>query len=108
MKHLKKSGNGKMTKVIVDGNEIASEKDFYNAIKNPLDFGPYFGNNLDAFWDRLYRDVERPACIVWKSHEASKKNMGNAFIDIIRIMDRAKKWDEKNSPENERFTYFLE
>ncbi|MCK6885045.1 barstar family protein [Enterobacter roggenkampii] len=25
-----------------------------------LDFGPYYGRNLDALWDRLSTDVERP------------------------------------------------
>lgn len=39
--------------VYIDGRLIQTELDFHRTISSALDFGPYYGNNLDALWDLL-------------------------------------------------------
>lgn len=71
-----------------------------------LDFGPYYGRNLDALWDRLSTDIERPVKIIWLHSELSRQNLGESFDRIIQIFERTRqqditfKWDE-------RFDYIL-
>ncbi len=37
----------------LDGAHVLSEKEFHSIMSASLDFGPYYGRNLDALWDRL-------------------------------------------------------
>jgi len=49
-----------MCTIILDGTKIQTEQDFHKLLSGLLNFGSYYGNNLDALWDRLSTDVERP------------------------------------------------
>lgn len=95
-----------MCEKILDGATINNESDFHRAISEVLDFGPYYGRNLDALWDRLSTDVERPVKIIWLHSELSKNFLGEYFDKIIKIFERTKQqdltfnWDE-------RFDYIL-
>ncbi|MGQ4357915.1 barstar family protein [Streptomyces drozdowiczii] len=53
-------------RIAIDGTHIGSQADLHRFLAGPLDFGPYYGHNLSALWDRLSRDVERPVEIVWE------------------------------------------
>lgn len=90
-----------MSEIILDGENIESEHDFHKVMSVLLDFGPYYGDNLDALRDRLSNDVERPVTIIWKNSEQSKKYLGECFDKIVKIFEQTKQqdirfnWDEK-------------
>ncbi|EOZ3810158.1 TPA: barstar family protein [Citrobacter youngae] len=95
-----------MNEIILDGKKIQNESDFHSVMSDLLDFGPYYGRNLDALWDRLSTDIERPVKIIWLHSELSRQNLGESFDRIIQIFERTRqqditfKWDE-------RFDYIL-
>ncbi|MER0444437.1 barstar family protein [Streptomyces sp. Edi4] len=91
-------------RVVIDGALVESPADLHQVLAGPLDFGPYYGRNLDALWDRLSRDVERPVEIVWENAEVSRGRMGDeAFEAIASVLVRAAEEDEPNAPD-ERLT----
>jgi ribonuclease inhibitor len=78
----------------IDGARIYSESDFHQEISSLLDFGEYYGHNLDALWDRLSADVERPLTLIWKNSAISMAHLGDAFDAIVDVLQRVKKQDE--------------
>lgn len=91
-------------RVAIDGAQIGSQADLHRVLAGPLDFGPYYGYNLSALWDRLSRDVERPVEIVWENAAVSRDRMGDeAFEAIASVLVRAAAEDESNAPD-ERLT----
>ncbi|MFP1755927.1 barstar family protein [Lonsdalea quercina] len=92
--------------IVLDGQNIGTEADFHKVIAELLDFGPYYGKNLDALWDRLSTDVERPVRIIWSHSELSKQCLGERFDKIIQIFERTKQQDIKFSWED-KFDYVL-
>lgn len=92
--------------IILDGQNIHTEADFHRVLSELLDFGPYYGKNLDALWDRLSTDVERPVKIIWLHSALSNQRLGERFDKIIKIFERAKQQDIKSSWED-KFDYVL-
>lgn len=91
-------------RVTIDGSRIRTVSDFHDALAVPLDFGPYYGRNLNALWDRLSTDVERPVEIVWKDSAVSREQLGaEVFERIVRVLVRAAENDEAR-PDEERLT----
>lgn len=90
----------------LDGMRILSEKEFHSITSALLKFGPYYGKNLDALWDRLSTDVERPVKIIWLNSELSRLRLGSYFDKIIAIFERVKLQD-LNSNWEEKFDYVL-
>ncbi|OMQ20229.1 MULTISPECIES: barstar family protein [Serratia] len=90
-----------MNEVILDGASIKTEPDFHKIMSTLLDFGPYYGKNLDALRDRLSNDVERPVTIIWLNSEQSRSCLGECFDKIVQIFEQTKQqdiqfnWDEK-------------
>ena len=90
-----------MSEIILDGASIKNMSDFHVVMSKLLAFGPYYGRNLDALWDRLSTDVERPVKIIWLDSELSRKCLGEDFEKIIQIFEKTKQqdlgfnWDEK-------------
>jgi len=80
-------------KVIIRGNEIHSESDFHKKISEAFEFSDYYGKNLDALWDYLSTEVERPVSLIWKDSELSKKFMGDDFDKLAKLLDRVVKQD---------------
>ena len=39
--------------VIIDCSLLLDEEDFYTQLIKHVDFGEFFGRNLDAFWDYI-------------------------------------------------------
>ncbi|MFG2329474.1 barstar family protein [Streptomyces sp. NPDC048604] len=80
----------------IDGVRITSAKEFHAALAQALDFGPYYSPNLDALWDRLSTDIERPVEIVWRDSESSRAAMGESDFDGLRsVLLRVQAQDEK-------------
>ncbi|ELY4133027.1 barstar family protein, partial [Cronobacter turicensis] len=90
-----------MTEIILDGKKIENELEFHSVMSDLLNFGPYYGRNLDALWDRLSTDVERPVKIIWLNSDLSRNNLGYSCDQIIKIFERTRQqdigfdWDEK-------------
>lgn len=82
-------------RIEIDGAAIRSEKDLHEILSKYLDFGPYYGANLSALWDRLSTDVERPVEIVWKESGLSRAALGESKFDNIRdLLLRVQSQDE--------------
>jgi ribonuclease inhibitor len=91
----------------LDGNEIRTAAEFHRRIAALLDFGPYYGHNLDALWDRLSKDVPRPVHLIWAAARVSRKSMGSTEFDRIeRVLLRAAEEDAALG-QTKRFTYEL-
>jgi ribonuclease inhibitor len=80
----------------IDGKAIFTEYDFHRQIAQLLDFGEYYGNNLDALWDILTTDVERPVNLIWDNSAISRKNLGGEiFQKIVKVLQDVQAWDKK-------------
>ncbi len=85
-----------MAVVEVGGAEIDSPEKFHRVLARELDFGPYYGANLAALWDRLSKDVERPVELIWRDSETSRDAMGaSAFGDLRDLLLRVQAQDER-------------
>lgn len=94
--------------VELDGSQISTMDAFHQQIGEKLDFGPYYGQNLNALWDMLSTDVERPVHLVWRNSSASREKMGaEAFNMIVEVLQAAQDDDVKTGRQ-QRFTYALE
>ncbi|MGR2741102.1 barstar family protein [Billgrantia sp. Q4P2] len=88
----------------IDGRQVQSEVDFHVAIAQALGFPSYYGSNLDALWDALSTDVERPVLLVWSNSSLSQAAMKTDFDRIVEILRNVERQDaEWNLPEEERF-----
>lgn len=82
--------------VTIDGSMIKSEADIHAVLREKLDFGPYYGNNLAALRDRLSNDVERPINLVWENARLSRTALGDElFESIVGIFRWVESQDEK-------------
>ena len=93
--------------VILAGEEIRSVRDVHAALATALDFGPFYGWNMAALWDRLSTDVARPVCVRWKRADLSKERLGPEFDRLVRLFDDVSQQDA-SAGLVERFTYSLE
>lgn len=92
--------------VVIDGSRIRTEAQFHAALAEKLPLPDYYGKNLDALWDVLSTDVERPITLTWENSEASASALGPAFARIVAVLERVKAQDaEWNLPE--RFDFRL-
>ncbi|MEV4524485.1 barstar family protein [Micromonospora tulbaghiae] len=72
-----------------------------------LDFGPYYGANLDALWDRLSRDAPRPVAVVWTDWQVSESNLGARRFERICCLLRAVEAEDREASHEELFTFEL-
>lgn len=91
---------------IINGIGLRTEEDFHLEFSRVFSLAPYYGHNLDALWDRLSTDIERPVVIVWMNSAESKKQMGEVFDRIVGVFDRVKEHDASCKFED-RFDYVL-
>ena len=95
-------------KLVIDGRLIHNESDLHDLLAAGLDFGPYYGRNLDALWDRLSTDVERPLDLVWQYSARSREMLGNrTFERFAALLQEVMEQDERHEP-GERFTVRFE
>lgn len=81
--------------VVLNGSEIETEADVHTVLAGALDFGPHYGNNLVALWDRLSTDVERPVKVLWLDAAQSQKALGDELFErIVRLMKDVEEQDE--------------
>lgn len=72
----------------IDGSSISTEAEFHSKISAALNLPSYYGKNLDALFDVLSSDVERPVVLIWKYSSISKERMGDSFERIIDVLRR--------------------
>ena len=77
----------------IDGSNIKTEAEFHTAISGALSFPAHYGKNLDALFDILSGDVERPVVLVWKNSTISKTIMGDDFERIVSVLRRIESQD---------------
>ncbi|MEJ2046122.1 MAG: barstar family protein [Reinekea sp.] len=75
-------------RVVINGNEINSETDFHKTIAEAMDFPSHYGKNLDALWDVLSTDIERPVTLIWENSSSSKESMGDSFTKILDLLNK--------------------
>jgi ribonuclease inhibitor len=92
---------------ILDGRKIGTEDEFHLELCQLLEMGPYYGRNLDALWDRLSRDIERPITLVWSYSGESRRRMGPVFDQIVEILEAVKQ-EDAGFNWTDRFDYRLE
>ncbi|AYP22838.1 barstar family protein [Pantoea agglomerans] len=91
--------------VIIEGDEVDSERDFHRVIANALDFGEYYGNNTDALWDMLSSGMACGVCINWKKSSVSRKKLGSTFEVIVYLFEKTKdRYQGKGSEKEFEFT----
>lgn len=92
-------------RVTIDGNSVKTQQDVHDQLKAQLDFGPYYGDNLSALWDRLYRDIPGPLELVWEGSEASRENLGEEMYDRVSgVFTKLMELSEQEEPPEDRFT----
>lgn len=84
-----------MKKIILNGASFETVRDVHAALANALDFGSFYGYNLDALWDMLTTDVERPLRIEWENSAMSAAKMGIEFDKIVNVLRKAVEFDEQ-------------
>lgn len=95
-----------MSDIILDGKSIQTESVFHQIISEKLGFGDYYGRNIDALWDRLSTDTERPIKIIWLDSELSREYLGEYFDKIIDVFEKTKQQDVRFNLD-EKFDYIL-
>ncbi|WP_127502350.1 barstar family protein [Actinoplanes solisilvae] len=94
-------------RVVLDGNRVKSEADLHRELARLLDFGPHYGANLDALWDRLSTDVERPVHLYWAASAVSRAAIGSLVFDRIERVLRATVEQDAAFERTDCFTYEL-
>jgi ribonuclease inhibitor len=84
-----------MRVVELDGQTILVERDVHRILAKELDFGPYYGHNLDALWDVLTTNVERPVLIRWLFADVSRERLGDRFYALAEMLLEVREWDIK-------------
>lgn len=89
--------------VFIDGSSINSERDFHKYISSCFEFGPYYGNNLDALWDMLSSGIGNDVMLHWKNSNLSRERLGGKFDVIVSLFEK-----EKNKSIKLGFNNYLE
>jgi ribonuclease inhibitor len=95
-------------RVEIDGTAVRAVSDVHGQLARALDFGPFYGNNLSALWDRLSTDVERPVELVWVNSMASREALGDELFEkvsqvLCEVQDQDAAWGLE-----QRFTVVFE
>lgn len=72
--------------VIIDLKLIKNPDDFYNQLTYQVDFGPFFGRNLDAFWD--YIDLLEGEKVLFVNYSLLNESLNAFFVEIISIINK--------------------
>ncbi len=91
----------------INGEKVKSEVDFHIEISKKLNFPSYYGKNLDALWDILSSDVERPIVLTWKNALISKEKMGIEYDKICNVLKRVAQ-QNKDWNLDDKFEFLME
>lgn len=85
----------------IDLSHIDTERKFHEALAKSLDFGPYYGHNLAALWDRMTTDVPRPLTLVLTNAAACHTALGEKFEKIYNVLEKASRETAYLGPGNQ-------
>ena len=91
--------------ITLEGKDIRCEIDLHRLLRDKLDFGPYYGENLAALHDRLSNDIERPVTLIWKNSGTSRDSLGDDLYEKIIEVFRYIEEQDKSFGWVERFTF---
>lgn len=77
-------------------------------LSRELDFGPYYGKNLSALWDRLTTDVERPVHLIWTDAAKSREHLGAELFGRITQLLRDVEASDIEIGYAEKFTFEIQ
>jgi len=98
----------RVSTVVIPGDRILSPADLHRYLAAELDFGPYYGKNLSALWDRLTTDVERPVHIVWADAATSRRALGDEFFSQVVSLMRDAAHRENELARADKLTFELQ
>lgn len=81
-------------RIHVDLSDVSTERELHDALAAALDFGPYYGRNLDALWDRMTTDVERPLTLRLTNVSSCRQRLGRNVDDVVRLLHEVERHDE--------------
>lgn len=93
--------------ILIDGKKYNNIEEIHNLFAREFNWG-FYGKNLDALWDFLTTEVERPFQIKWINIEESKKKIGQDCFSIIDLLREVEEWDKQHFIETTRFTFVVE
>lgn len=94
-------------RVEIRGEAVESVRDVQQQLHDQLDFAPFYGWNLNALWDRLYRDTARPVRVVWTHAHQSRRRLGDPdFLAVAKLLRKVADQD-LGKPSRERFEFVL-
>ena len=76
---------------------IETSEQFHRQIAASFSFPHYYGKNLNALWDVLRIDIERPSELVWLNSGISREAMGAEFQDIVTLFQDLAAHDKEYS-----------
>lgn len=71
--------------VIIDLGLMSSKDDFYTQLTKQVDFGEFFGCNLNALWD--YIDLLEGKRIIFLNYSLLKNDIHDFLVDIIDLIN---------------------
>ncbi len=74
----------------INGQDIFCEKDFHKQIAEKLDFGPYYGHNLNALWDMMRSGAGDGVVLHWTHSHLSETRLGVAYKYIVDTLAEAR------------------
>lgn len=96
-----------MKEVIINGTEYNNVKQIHQLFAKEFDWNHY-GHNLDALWDFLTTEVERPFLIKCKNNSKAEAQIGKDYISILNLLKEVEQWDKENFAEGKRFILIVE
>ena len=95
--------------VILDGSKINSENDFHKLMAELLDFGSFYGENLDALWDMMSGGMGDNVILHWVKSQHSKIALGEScYENIILLFHDVKEFNKTAGRLEKGFDYLLE
>ena len=93
--------------VEIDGKAIHNIEQFHQHVAQVLDLGSYYGKNLNALWDSLSANVERPLKLVWRDSNISRQYLGEESFKMIVDIFKDVQDEDSNADSDEKFEFEL-
>ena len=83
-------------KATIGDPPIKTADQFHTQVAKAMAFPHYYGKNLDALWDVLQSDIERPTELTWLNSKLSSEAMRGDFAKIVEVCRAMTDEDTKN------------
>jgi ribonuclease inhibitor len=83
-------------KATIGNPPITSAAQFHEQIADAMQFPDYYGENLDALWEVLTDNVERPFTLIWLDAARSQAAMPEDFAVIVQLFGELASQDRED------------